>query len=1401
MDFLEIKERLKQGITEILAEFTLVRSSDLMIRGNDFYAVWNEEKQSWTTDEQECIDLMDKALDKYVKDNADRLASRPYKVLYIRDTENKRINRWREYCTKQARNWSHDLDAKLVFANDPVSKRDYSSHRLPYAIEDRPTPYYDKLIDTLYSETEKHKIEWAVGSVIAGDSVDLQKFLVFYGAPGTGKSTVLHIIEKLFSGYWIPFDAKRVTGRSDFGLEQFRSNPLVCIQHDGDLSRIEDNSKLNSLVSHEAQVVNEKHKSTYNMAFRAMLFMGTNKPVKITDSKSGILRRLIDVSPTGGKLSPDEYNECRKEIYKNELGGIAEHCLQVYLADPHYYDDYRPTIMMGSTNDFYNFVADSYFIFEKEPITTLKEAYLLYVKYAESANFEKKMSKTTFKEELKTYFDEYYERYTLEDGTRVWNAYIGFKTKMFEGQEERRKPKEPKKVEKKQWLEFNCTESLMDIQFAECPAQVAVPSEKGDKPKTSWAHNDVKLKDINTHELHYLKPVDPHFITIDFDIPDENGNKSLELNMAAASKWPPTYAELSKSGCGIHLEYYYPYDITELENVYEPHVEIKVFTGNSSLRRKLSKCNDIPIATLNEELPKKKKRNTMISKQNVLNEKTLTDFILKAIETGIDEKGKTYVKNFNHAHAPNVQFINAKLNEAFESGISYDVSKLMPSVLKFAQGSHHQAAACVKIVSRMQWKSVDRTTIEAAEATLESIINEDSAYFERPIAFYDVEVFKNLFVLCYKTIDDKDVTALINPTPDQVSAIVDMYRLVGYNNRRYDNHILYARMHGYSEMALYKLSKSIIQDGIGFFGEAYNLSYTDIYDYASTKQSLKKWEIDLGIHHKECGIGWDEEVPVNLFQMVADYCKNDVFATEAVWFKTAEDFLAREILADITGMTVNDTTNTLTGKLIFENERRPQSEFNYRNMAGEPTDILSRVPGFDEYTVFNQYGQPVFPGYKFDKGKSSYRDVTDVGEGGRVYARPGIHCNVALLDIASMHPSSIIAENLFGEYTKTFAELVQLRLCIKHKDFDKAKTLLGGKCAKYLDDPAKAKKLAKALKIAINSVYGLTSAHFNNLFRDARNIDNIVAKRGALFMINLQHEVEKRGFTVAHIKTDSIKIPDATPEIIKFVMDYGKMYGYSFEHEATYERMCLVNDAVYIAKFATPEWCVNEYGYAPDENKEAAEDNQFWTATGAQFQHPYVFKTLFSHEPLTFADYCETKSVQTSLYLDFNENLPDSSVEEEVYDLRHTVGEDTKLTKKEQAMLDVYKDTTDEALLDRIDASHSRQFVGKVGSFVPVVDGSGGGILVREQNGKYYSATGAKGWRWKEAEMANNDLAEIDQRYFDKLDESAINTINTIGANGCWFGGDFDWLVNGEYTRPAYNPDGSPDYPEELPFN
>lgn len=402
-----------------------------------------------------------------------------------------------------------------------------------------------------------------------------------------------------------------------------------------------------------------------------------------------------------------------------------------------------------------------------------------------------------------------------------------------------------------------------------------------------------------------------------------------------------------------------------------------------------------------------------------------------------------------------------------------------------------------------------------------------------------------------------------------------------------------------------------------------------------------------------------------------------------------------------------------------------------------------------------------FPGYEFVDGKNIYRG-TDVGKGGYVYAEPGMYGNIALLDVASMHPHSAINLNAFGEYTQHFKDLVDARIAIKRKDFDKARKMFGGKLAPYLDDETTAKNLTQALKIAINSVYGLTSANFDNPFRDIRNKNNIIALRGALFMRTLQDEVQKRGFKVAHIKTDSIKIPDATPEIIEFVMDFGRQYGYEFEHEATYDRMCLVNDAVYIAKY----------------------DNGEWTATGTQFQIPYVFKKLFSKEDILFDDLCETKSVTSSLYLDMNENLPDvSSLEKELNKvLKNSPGDENLINN----------------LKGEIAKGHNYRFIGKVGRFCPIKPGCGGGLLMREKDGKYYSATGAKGYRWLEAEIVSSlgRTDDIDEGHFKEMADAAIDTIKKYG--------DYEWFVSdAPYTPPIFI-EGEygmhPFYDEDVPF-
>ena len=1375
IDFLQVSTKTnKNGSVEIYPKFKLNRREDLMIRGGDFYAIWFEDRGLWSTDEQDAIYLIDRELDifadKYKKEHPN---SEVY-VQHLWDSESGMIDRWHKYCQKQLRDKYHMLDETLIFSNAGVNKRDYASKRLSYPLEKGDISAYDKLISTLYSPEERHKLEWAIGSIVSGDSKWIQKFMVLYGAAGTGKSTILNIIELLFEGYDTTFDAKALGSASaSFALEPFAKNPLVAIQHDGDLSRIEDNTRLNSLVSHELMTVNEKFKSTYANRFKCFLFMGTNRPVKITDAKSGLIRRLIDVSPSGKKVSPREYKELTEKV-KFELGAIAHHCLDVYLEDPGYYNDYIPLSMMGASNDFYNFVIDNYSTFLEEDGVSLQAAWALYKVYCEEAKVPYPYTRMIFAEELKNYFWHYDERFTSDDGKRLRKYYSGFRTDKFEVSTGTKNKKEESKAN---LIKFEKIPSIFDKERIDCPAQYATYKETPTKP---WDNVKTKLSDLDTSRLHYVKVPENH-IVIDFDIPDKDGNKCFELNLAEASKWPATYAELSKSGQGIHLHYIYSGDPTKLSRVYDDKIEVKVFTGKSALRRKLTKCNDLPIATISSGLPLKED-DKMIDVKSVQSEKGLRTLIKRNLN-----------KEIHPATKPSIDFIYTILEEAYNSGLKYDITDMFDMVLAFAVDSTNQADYCVELVSKMKFKSEEPSA---------SVNNE-----ETEIVFYDVEVFPNLFLVNWKVQGpDKPVVRMINPKPSEVEELMK-FRLVGFNCRRYDNHILYARMMGYTNEQLYKLSQRIISgDRNAFFGEAYNVSYTDVYDFSSKKQSLKKWEIELGIHHQELGLPWDHPVPEDMWVKVAEYCDNDVIATEAVFDNRKADFMARKIQVElvkkmhgIEDVTVNDTTNTLSTKIIFGNDRKPQSQFNYRNLA-EPvspkryTEYREKFGPDYIFKVFDNHGLPTyqtfepgmdipdnysilpfFEGYKYERGISTYLGEI-IGEGGRVDASPGIHVNVWDGDIASQHPHSAIYEVLFGpKYTKTFEDVVYARVAIKHKDFDAAAKMLGGVLVPYLNEEF-ADDLAQALKIVINSIYGLTSAKFDNPFRDNRNKDNIVAKRGALFMTLLKQEVEKLGYKVAHIKTDSIKIPDSDDFIVEFVTKFGKEYGYNFETEAEFGKFCLVNDAVYIAQYKKPL-----------KDKKTGEEI-WWTATGTQFSVPYVFKTLFSKKPIEFDDMCEAKSVKSALYLDMNENLPDVTEWEKLKKIRRT--DSFEWTKKEAALYHQYEDLSDEKLEEFIAEGHDYQFVGKIGNFCPVKPGCNGGILVREQDGKYYSATGSKGYRWLESELVRGLGREddIDRSYYNNLVDEAVATISQYG--------DFEWFVStDDYIKPII------DYPpwEEAP--
>lgn len=532
----------------------------------------------------------------------------------------------------------------------------------------------------------------------------------------------------------------------------------------------------------------------------------------------------------------------------------------------------------------------------------------MYKTYCDETKVPYPYSQRAFKEELRNYFWHFEEGF--DEGAKVRNVYSGFRLDKFE--KDMRSEKKDND-DKKYVIEFmDGIPSEFDILAGDYLAQYANEKETPTKP---WDAVTTRLHDIDVHKLHYVKIPENH-IVIDFDIKDESGKKSFEKNLEAASKFPPTYAELSKSGAGIHLHYIYDGDPTKLNRLYDKDIEIKVFSGKSSLRRKLTLCNNLPIAHISSGLPLKEGGKKVINIEGFKNEQHLRTMIKKNLN-----------KEIHPSTRCSIDFIYKLLDDAYDSGQHYDVSDMKNAVYAFATQSTNQAPYCIKAVNKMPFKSEDAAPPVGSGDDF-------------PLIFFDCEVFPNLFLINWKVQGEKTpIVRMINPTPQQVEELI-RFKLVGFNCRRYDNHMLYACMMGYTPLEIYNLSQKIINSSKGesrkfLFGEAYNISYTDIYDFASAgnKKSLKKLEIEMGIHHQELGLPWDKPVPEELWQKVAEYCDNDVLATEAAWNYLQSDWLAREILADLAGLTVNDTTNTLTTKFIFGNNKNPQNEFNYRNLA------------------------------------------------------------------------------------------------------------------------------------------------------------------------------------------------------------------------------------------------------------------------------------------------------------------------------------------------------------------------------------------------------------------------------------------------------------------------------------
>jgi hypothetical protein len=109
---------------------------------------------------------------------------------------------------------------------------------------------------------------------------------------------------------------------------------------------------------------------------------------------------------------------------------------------------------------------------------------------------------------------------------------------------------------------------------------------KMERLRQKWVNVKTTLSDIDTSKIHYVKVPEKH-IVIDFDLKDPMERRTLsEISKPLAVGLQRMLSSVSLVRASISITNYAG-DPDELASVYSEGIEIKVYTGDASLRRKL----------------------------------------------------------------------------------------------------------------------------------------------------------------------------------------------------------------------------------------------------------------------------------------------------------------------------------------------------------------------------------------------------------------------------------------------------------------------------------------------------------------------------------------------------------------------------------------------------------------------------------------------------------------------------------------------------------------------------------------------------------------------------------------------------------------------------------------------
>lgn len=402
--------------------------------------------------------------------------------------------------------------------------------------------------------------------------------------------------------------------------------------------------------------------------------------------------------------------------------------------------------------------------------------------------------------------------------------------------------------------------------------------------------------------------------------------------------------------------------------------------------------------------------------------------------------------------------------------------------------------------------------------------------FERPVIFYDIEVFKHDWFVCF--IDtDGNRQHFHNGGVMKMHSIINNHTLVGYNNHHYDDvilsHILYK---GYTPQQIKELNDDIIVRHQKRFADFKIVSI----DIMPKGIGLKEIEAKNGadIEHTEVDFDIDRALTESEIESTLKYCYYDVEWTKNTYEYSPSllqqmEFLAKEVpdvradgkrmihptrlsnqrlSAEVIGYIPElDSRVLVSDELMQRLPEELQSFYESGNMTPALKDLKLNpyVGGLEEITL-----------NLFNAGKDILTKIVVSGGGahGTEYSQI-VFYNVFMVDVGSQYPSIAHGYRLLGNATDKYKSLIDLRFKYVSEK---------GKYEYGTPEYAKYDALQTLYKLLINALYGLLrNKYFADTVFNPRGAESICAI-GQIGIFELTIQLIEAGFVPMNINTDGI---------------------------------------------------------------------------------------------------------------------------------------------------------------------------------------------------------------------------------------------------------------------------------------